>query len=157
MTGDAALLGSFVTLKNHLHSKSCHLIGHLELPDKLLVQPSLLPKRHAFPDPTPTPSGNPTTPPDSKRIKKERWLVGTPFEQPMKTAKFPSSLSAICKYCGISKAQLVPNNDICQGFCCAFKNCKFKHVRHQNQEATTALHNKLQCFVDNAMGLLSSK
>ncbi len=40
MSVDKALLGSFSSMMNHLHSKMCGLIGHVEVPQELMNTPS---------------------------------------------------------------------------------------------------------------------
>ena len=50
MVGDKALLGSFSSMMNHLHSKMCSLIGHVEVPKDLMKVPQHTTKRQKEPE-----------------------------------------------------------------------------------------------------------
>ncbi len=144
MVGNKALLGSFSSMMNHLHSKRCSLIGHVKVPRDLMNLPQNGIKRQKeweTPQKT-TPSGTdkmwrkPGNGAESKDMftnkNGDHWAIGSFMEKPMKEASFPA-LAKGCTYCNIEKAQLVPDKEICQnyfiiGACRYRRSCKFKHV-----------------------------
>ena len=167
MVGDKALLGSFSSMMNHLHSKMCGLIGHVEVPRELMNTPSTGNKRQSAQESIKSsPSGG-----DSKMWKQghgpdkkdmftnangEHWSIGSFFEKPMREANFPS-LAKVCSYCNIEKAQLVPGTDICQNYyiigACKFgKACKFKHVTPSAPQKED-IKTMLKRFFDQPLGL----
>lgn len=167
MSGDKALLGSFSSMMNHLHSKMCGLIGHVEVPRELMNTPSTGNKRQSAQESIKSsPSGG-----DSKMWKQghgpdkkdmftnangEHWSIGSFFEKPMREANFPS-LAKVCSYCNIEKAQLVPGTDICQNYyiigACKFgKACKFKHVTPSAPQKED-IKTMLKRFFDQPLGL----
>ncbi len=169
MIGDKSLLGSFSSMMNHLCSKMCGLIGHVEVPRELMTTTSTgNNKRQSDQESNKSsPSGG-----DSKMWKQgngldkkdmftnangEHWAIGSFFEKPMREANFPS-LAKVCSYCNIEKAQLVvPSKDICQNYyiigACKFgKACKFKHVTPSAPQKKD-IKTLIKCFFDQPLGL----
>lgn len=167
MQGAQACLGAFTLMQNQLYAKMTHMIGHAEIPARLL-QPTA---SKAKDTPT-TPARNTHGagnghPPRSSPSQSTQgspqgthWSKGTPFEDAMVAAKFPR-LYRVCTYCGVHKRQLVPDPQICQNFYvtgqCSFPQCRFKHVRPQTKEEVDAITSKLKRFLDDPLGMNESK
>ena len=167
MVGDKALLGSFSSMMNHLHSKMCSLIGHVEVPKDLMKMPQHTTKHQKEPESQQktNPSGTdkmwkPGNGAESKDMfmnkNGDHWSIGSFMEKPMKEASFPA-LAKVCTYCNIEKAQLVPDKEVCQNFfiirACRYGcACKFKHVT-PTEAQKEVLKTKLKRFFDEPLGI----
>ncbi len=109
MQGTQACLGAFTLMQNQLYAKMTHMIGHAEIPARLL-QPTASKAKDTPTTPARnthgTGNGHPprSSPSQSTQGSPQgtHWSKGTPFEDAMVAAKFPR-LYRVCTYCGVHK------------------------------------------------------
>ena len=172
MEGATGRLGEFTNMVNHIRSKSCATISHIEVPSELLVEtkttkPKL--KRGAAPESSDDDTRGAKTP-DKKRKQDNPNRIVQPYSstlkdilsKPLEQAGTPG-LRKICEYCNISLAQLLPElgpkdckQFLTMGTCMMGTRCRFHH-REANKAQITAIKTKLKRFIDDPLGLPGKK
>lgn len=169
MEGDDACLGEFVNMVNQIKAKQVGSIKHDEVPTQLLNPPASK-KRKEQSVVAQTECDKDTRETENVRGKRQKANKGGRIVQPyskelLEFFKEPNGatgnpyLGQICKYCGTSPEQLVPDlgRDDCRNFvvlggCKYGSSCRFNH-KTASKRQVEKITNMLKRFKEEPLGL----